>query len=279
MNPGEDPFESVLSSAEDDLEAWARIPHTAQTLSPAYRLAYADREFLLRDEMRGVRLQLELMKPALELDERGIRSTVVIFGGARIPEPGAAPERAATDEIAYRLRQNARYYDAARAFARLSSEASLAAGGCEFVVVSGGGPGIMEAANRGAADVGAHSVGLSIVLPHEQLPNRFVTPELCFQFHYFAIRKMHFLMRAKALAYFAGGFGTLDELFEALCLIQTGKIDRVPILLFGREFWRRVLNLDALVDEGTISPEDLELFTYVESAEEGWREIAEFYGL
>ncbi|MEZ5841664.1 MAG: TIGR00730 family Rossman fold protein [Hyphomicrobiales bacterium] len=279
MNARDDLYESLLSSAEADLEAWSRAPASAQTLSPAYRLAYADRDFLLRDEMRGVRLQLELMKPALELDERGIRSTVVVFGGARIPEPGAEPHRAATPEIGYRLRQSARYYDTARSFARRASEVSLASGGCEFVVVSGGGPGIMEAANRGAADVGSHSVGLSIVLPHEQLPNAYVTPELCFQFHYFAIRKMHFLMRAKVLAYFPGGFGTLDELFEALCLIQTGKIDRIPILLFGREFWRKVLNLEALVDEGTISPEDLELFTYVESAEEGWAEVAEFYEL
>ena len=280
MAAPDDSFDSMLASARDDLDAWHRVPkETPQTASPAYRLAYADPDFLLRDEMRGVRLQLELMKPALELDEAGICSTVVVFGGARIPAPGRQPHRAANRKIARQMENNARYYETARAFSRMASEEALKRCGRDFVIVSGGGPGIMEAANRGAADVAAPSIGLSIVLPHEQVPNAYVTPRLSFQFHYFAIRKMHFLMRAKALAYFPGGFGTLDELFEALCLIQTQKIERVPVILFGAEFWNRVLNMEALVEEGTISPEDLSLFRIVETAEEGWAVVREFYGI
>ncbi|MFN3937985.1 MAG: LOG family protein [Gemmobacter sp.] len=246
----------------EDAQAAARIPDTAQTRAPAYRLAFADPDFLTREELRPVRLQLELLKPQLEMDERGIVSTVVLFGGARIPEPALAalakPGLAALTV----------YYDEARRLARLMTERSLATGGCENVIVTGGGPGVMEAGNRGAAEVGGHSIGLNIVLPHEQAPNGYVTPELCFNFHYFAIRKMHFLMRARAICVFPGGFGTLDELFESLTLIQTQRMRPVPFLLFGREFWTRIVNWEALAEAGTISPEDLTLFRFVETADE-----------
>lgn len=265
-------------TAEQDRAAWQRVPETAQTRSPAYRLAFDDNEFLLRDELRPVRLQLELLKPEMVLRDRKVESTIVIFGSARIPEPGAEP-RAASDEISARLKEKDRFYDEARKLARLASAEAMKHYGQEFVVCSGGGPGIMEAANRGAADVGASSIGLNIVLPHEQAPNPHISPELCFQFHYFAIRKMHFLLRAKALACFPGGFGTLDELFEALCLIQTKKIDPMPIILFGEKFWRRIIDFDGLVEEGTISPGDLDLFCFVETAEEGWAEIKEYYDM
>ncbi len=265
-------------TAEQDRAAWQKVPETAQTMSPAYRLAFDDNEFLLRDELRPVRLQLELLKPEMILRDRKIESTIVIFGSARIEEPGAEP-KAASKEISARLRDKDRYYDEARKLARLASAEAMKHYGQEFVVCSGGGPGIMEAANRGAADVGASSIGLNIVLPHEQAPNPHISPELCFQFHYFAVRKMHFLLRAKALACFPGGYGTLDELFEALCLIQTKKIDPLPIVLFGEKFWRRVVDFDALVEEGTISPADLDLFTFVETAEEGWAEIKEYYDM
>ncbi len=266
----------TFASAKEDLERWERAPETPQTLSPAYRLAFDDRDLLLRDELRGVRLQLEMTKPELVLGERQIHSTVVIFGGSRIPEPGVTPKDVSA-AVAKRLVAKAKHYDEARKFARLASTEAMKQYGHEFVVVSGGGPGIMEAANRGAHDVGAPSIGLNIVLPHEQGPNAYITPELCFQFHYFAIRKMHFLMRARALAFFPGGFGTLDELFEVLCLIQTGKIDPVPVLLFGKAFWDRLIDFNVLVEEGTISPEDLELLTFVETAEDGWAEIVRAY--
>ena len=268
--------ERALASAEQDLQNWSRAPLTPQTRSPAYRLAFDDRDLLLRDEMRGVRLQLELTKPELVLEERQIRSTIVIFGSSRIPEPGTTPKNV-TKAVSERLGAKTRYYEEARKFAFFASIEAIKQYGQEFVVVSGGGPGIMEAANRGASDVGAPSIGFNIVLPHEQAPNRYITPELCFQFHYFAIRKMHFLMRAKALAFFPGGFGTLDELFEVLCLIQTRKIDPIPVLLFGAEFWDRLIDFDVLVEEGTISPEDAGLVTRVETAEDGWNEIVRFY--
>jgi len=270
---------SPFSSAEDDRKSWEKVPVTPQTSSPAYRLAFDDPDFLLREELRPLRLQLELLKPSMILDERGVESTVVVFGGARIPEPGKKPFRAATPQIAENLEKKSIYYDQARGFARLASEESMKHYGREFVIVSGGGPGVMEAANRGAADVGAASIGLNIVLQHEQAPNEFVTPELCFQFHYFAIRKMHFLMRAKALACFPGGFGTMDELFEALTLIQTGKVEPMPIIMFGEKFWRRVVDLDALADEGTISPDDIKLMTFVDSEVEGWEVVRKWYGL
>ena len=210
-----------------------------------------------------MRLQLELLKPELVMNEAGIKSTVVMFGGARIPAP-ANKDKARTDT----LRDLSKYYDQAREFARLLTIEGLKTPELEKVVVTGGGPGVMEAGSRGAADAGGVSIGLNIVLPHEQAPNEYVTPELCFNFHYFAIRKMHFLMRAEAIAVFPGGFGTLDELFESLTLIQTGRMKQIPILLFGREFWERIIDWKALEDAGTISPDDLKLFRFVDTAEE-----------
>lgn len=249
--------------AEQDLRTAEGIPDTPQTRAPSYRLAFADDEFLCRDELRPVRLQLELLKPEMLMSERGIRSTVVLFGGARIPEPARRAE-AATPALA----DLSRYYAEAREFARLMTLRSLEAGGCENVIVTGGGPGVMEAGNRGAADAGGVSIGMNIVLPHEQAPNAYVTPDLCFNFHYFAIRKMHFLMRARVLAVFPGGFGTFDELFETLTLIQTNRMAAIPFLLFGEAFWRKVVNWEALCEAGTISPEDLRLFRFVETAQE-----------
>ena len=246
--------------AHQDIESAQQLPDTPQALSPAYRLAFADPDFLCRDELRPVRLQLELLKPELLLSEYGVESTVVLFGGARIRRPGEGGSKVQADL--------ARFYEEARRFARMITERSKHNGFREDVIVTGGGPGVMEAGNRGAAEAGGVSIGLNIVLPHEQAPNTYVTPDLCFNFHYFGIRKMHFLMRARAVAVFPGGFGTLDELFESLTLIQTGRMQRVPVLLFGETFWRRVVNWDALVEAGTIAAEDLELFRFVETAEE-----------
>ena len=243
-------------------------PDTPQTRAPAYRLAFTDDDFMCREELRPVRLQLELLKPELLLDAHGIQSTIVLFGGARIPEP-SEKHTARTQTLA----DLSRFYDETRKFARLMTEKSMETGGTENVIVTGGGPGVMEAGNRGALDAGGHSIGLNIVLPFEQAPNEYVTPELCFNFHYFAIRKMHFLMRARAICVFPGGFGTMDELFETLTLIQTGRMNRVPFLLFGREFWEKIINWEALADAGTISAEDLDLFRFVESAEEAMEMI------
>ncbi|MGB0798043.1 MAG: TIGR00730 family Rossman fold protein, partial [Planktomarina sp.] len=231
-----------------------------QTRAPAYRLAFNDDEFLCRDELRPIRLQLELLKPEVMMDEEDIKSTIVLFGGARIPEP-AKKDTARTKTLA----DLSKYYAEARVFAEKITRAS---DGHENVIVTGGGPGVMEAGNRGAIDAGGRSIGLNIVLPHEQAPNEYVTPELCFNFHYFAIRKMHFLMRARAVCVFPGGFGTLDEMFESLTLIQTGRMDPVPFLLFGEEFWRGIVNWEVLADAGTISEEDLKLFKFVETADE-----------
>lgn len=258
-----DDRQSPFRDAHSDRTTARHVPDTPQSRSPAYRLAFADDEFLCRDELRPVRLQLELLKPQLLLDEQGIDSTIVLFGGARIPDP-AHKDKARTQTLA----DLSAFYDEAREFSRLMTEKSIASGGREFVIATGGGPGVMEAGNRGAADAGGHSIGLSIVLPHEQAPNLYVTPELSFNFHYFAIRKMHFLMRARAICVFPGGFGTMDEMFEALTLIQTGRMERVPFLLFGRDFWERVINWDALAEAGTISAEDLDLFRFVDSAAE-----------
>ena len=249
-------------SKEDAVKA-EMTPDTPQTRAPAYKLAFADNDFLLREELRPVRLQLELLKPQMILDERGIESTVVMFGGARIPEPGRK-EKARTETLA----ELSKYYHEAYEFARLMTERSSRSYGREFVICTGGGPGVMEAGNRGAHEAGGQSIGLGIVLPHEQAPNAFVTPDLSFNFHYFAIRKMHFLLRARAITVFPGGFGTLDELFETLTLIQTGRMKRVPLLLFGREFWERIVNWQGLADAGTIGAEDLDLFHYVETAAE-----------
>ncbi|RJG51777.1 LOG family protein [Sphingobium terrigena] len=257
---------------------------TPQTSSSAYRLAFQDTEFLLREDLRPVRFQLELLKPQLLMDEARIESTFVFYGSARIPEPDQVQARidaATTPEqkrIAENLGKKAHYYDEARKLASIAAQYPVNEAGCRhFVVCSGGGPSIMEAANRGAADVGQTTIGMNIVLPHEQAPNRFVTPELSFQFHYFALRKMHFLLRARALAVFPGGFGTFDEMFELLTLIQTGKMKPIPILLFGKSFWNRVVDFEALADEGVIAPADLNLITWVESAEEAWQAVQAFY--
>ncbi|MBN9304475.1 MAG: 3-isopropylmalate dehydrogenase [Devosia sp. 67-54] len=268
-----------LRTSKQDIAALKRAPQTPQTASAAYRLAYTDEEFITSDDTRGIRFQLEYLKPELRLQQRGITSTVVLFGGARIPEPGK-PAWAARNEVQKKnLELASKYYDEARRFAQYASLTSEALGYKEYVVVTGGGPGVMEAGNRGAADVGAPSIGFNIVLPHEQAPNTFITPELCFNFHYFATRKIHFLLRAKAVAIFPGGFGTLDEFFETLTLIQTGRMERVPLLLFGIEFWNNVINFDALAQAGTISPEDPKLFTVVDSAEDGWSVVRDFYKL
>ena len=284
-----------LATAREDAAAAVHVPTTPQTRSPSYRLAFTDPDFLLREELRPVRLQLELLKPELEFREQRIESTVVVFGSARIADPEVAahdleaielaaaahpddPELARQLATARRRMARANAYAEARRFAALVTRAGQAHGARRLVIVTGGGPGVMEAANRGAQEAGGVSVGLNIVLPHEQAPNRFVTPELCFQFHYFALRKTHFLMRAAALVVFPGGFGTLDELFETLCLIQTGKIRPIPVLLVGRAYWRRLLDLDFLVEEEMVAAHDLALLTFVDTAEEAWAMIAERQG-
>ena len=262
--------------------------------SPSYLKANEDLEFLRRDELRPVRLQLELLKPELIQQEQDIVSTIVVFGSARTADPEQAaqrleqaqsqlvaapddPDAAAALRRAERAVEHARYYVQAREFSRIVSTTCQLDGKCEFVIVTGGGPGIMEAANRGAHEVGAKSLGLNIVLPFEQHPNPYITPELCFQFRYFAIRKMHFLMRAKALVVFPGGFGTFDELFETLTLVQTGKMPRLPIILLGRTFWERIIDFEALVDEGVISADDLSLFRFANTAQEAWGLISEYH--
>lgn len=275
----------VFAQARDEAKAAEKSAvHTLQTQSPAYKLAFQDMDFLLRQDLRPVRFQLELLKPELLLDEARIGSMFVFYGSARIPEPSKAQAllELATDEkakrIAERLVAKAKYYDEARKLAQLCSNFPRdTEGNRHFVVCSGGGPSIMEAANRGAQDVHAESVGLNIVLPHEQAPNEYVTPSLSFQFHYFALRKMHFLLRARAVAVFPGGFGTFDETFELLTLIQTGKVEPIPVLFFGREFWERVVNFEALCEEGVVSERDLDLFHFCESAEEGWAIVQDFY--
>jgi len=278
------PPKRVFQPAREEAETAAQSTQSAQTVDPAYRLAFQDMDFLLREDLRPVRFQLELLKPELLLDEARIASTFVFYGSARIPAPDKADAliaAAATDRqrsIAERLKAKSKYYDESRKLARMVSRVDPdAEGRRHFVVCSGGGPSVMEAANRGAEDEGRESVGLNIVLPHEQLPNPYVTPRLSFQFHYFALRKMHFLLRARAVAVFPGGFGTFDEAFELLTLIQTGKVKPMPILFFGREFWERVIDFEALADEGVISPDDLKLFTYCESAEEAWDHVCAHY--
>jgi len=283
----------IFSSAQEDAIAAQKHTESPQSRSASYRLAFQDPEFLLLDDLRPVRLQLELLKPELILKEQHIESTVVIFGSARMVDPQTAEERLVSAqaehrlnkldpslnrqvEIARRVLVNSRYYDEARKLGYLISNNT---GKDKLVVITGGGPGIMEAANRGAHEAGMPSIGMNIVLPHEQSPNPYITPDLNFQFHYFAVRKMHLLMRAKSLVAFPGGFGTLDELFETLTLIQTHKVQPIPVLLFGKAFWDRVINFNTLVEEGTISAEDLELFSYVETAEEAWELIAEANGL
>jgi uncharacterized protein (TIGR00730 family) len=262
--------QKTFPNAKADIQKVKGIPDTPQTRSPVYRLAFADNDFLCSDELRPMRMQLEMLKPELVLAEAGIESTVVLFGGARIPEP-AKKDTARTRTLA----DLSKYYDEAREFARLLTVKSMKNGGKDNVVVTGGGPGVMEAGNRGAMDAGGHSIALNIVLPHEQAPNEYCSPELCFNFHYFATRKIHFLMRAKAVTVFPGGFGTMDELFETLTLIQTGRMERVPVLLFGESFWRKIINWEALAEAGTISAEDINLFHFVETAAEAMEILQE----
>lgn len=263
-------------------------------LSPSYRIAFKDVDFLSDPSQRPVRVQLELLKPELILERHRIASTIVVFGSTRVVEPAAArrnlqrakaaladtpddPRRQRAVVRAERLLANSRYYDIARQFARLVSSHGQRKRRREYVVVTGGGPGIMEAANRGAYDVSAKSVGLNIHLPHEQFPNPYITPELCFQFQYFAMRKFHFLLRAKALVVFPGGFGTLDELFDALALRQSGRMQDIPIIMFGREYWEKVIDFQFLADQGAIDDEDLDLISYAETAEEAWQMILKFH--
>ena len=269
--------------------------HTDGT-SPSYIPADKDTEFLQREELRPIRIGLELLKPELIQREQGIQSTIVVFGSARLQESAAAKHalrmaeeeatRAPNDpthqqKVAIARRQLAlsKYYDVAREFSRLVSSTCQIDGRCEYVIVTGGGPGIMEAANRGADDVKAKSIGLNITLPHEQRPNPYITPELCFQFRYFAMRKMHFLIRAKALVAFPGGYGTLDELFETLTLLQSGKTENVMVVLVGRDFWERLINWQLLVENGLIGQEDLRLFHYAETAQEAWALIGRHNGV
>jgi uncharacterized protein (TIGR00730 family) len=278
------PPKRIFPTSRVDARAAEHVPSIPQTESAAYKLAFQDIDFLLREDLRPVRFQLELLKTELLLNEAKIASTIVFYGSARIPAPDMADAliEAATNEeqsaIAERLKAKSRYYAVARELARLASRTQPdEEGNRHFVVCSGGGPSIMEAANRGAWEEGQETIGLNIVLPHEQLPNRYVTPELSFQFHYFALRKMHFLLRARAVAVFPGGYGTFDEMFELLTLIQTGKVRPLPILLFGRDYWNRVINFDAMVEEGVISPHDLDLIHWSEDAAEAWQFVTNFY--
>ncbi len=274
-------------------DAWAELQTQANEGNPlhadAYRLAFADPEFLLRRETRGIRFQLEMLKPDLAQRDAGIENTVVVFGSARFREASEAQEmlvraersgEAADIARAKAMVRNAPYYDHAREFARTVARYSASCPKADqLFICTGGGPGIMEAASRGAHDEGALNVGLNIALPHEQAANPYVSPELSFKFHYFALRKMHFMMRAKALLAFPGGFGTLDELFEVITLVQCKKAKPVPILLFGSDYWKRLINLDVLVEEGAISPDDLELFQYVDDPQTAWQHIVKFYDL
>jgi uncharacterized protein (TIGR00730 family) len=278
------PPKRIFPTSKVDARAAEHVPSIPQTESSAYKLAFQDSEFLLREDLRPVRFQLELLKPELLLNEAGIGSTFVFYGSARIPAPDMADALVAAatnpeqETIAERLKAKSRYYEVSRELARLASGCGCDEEGKKhFVVCSGGGPSIMEAANRGAAEAGRESIGLNIVLPHEQLPNRYVTPDLSFQFHYFALRKMHFLLRARAVAVFPGGYGTFDEMFELLTLVQTGNVRPLPILLFGRDYWNRVINFEAMVEEGVIAPNDLDLIHWCEEAAEAWEFVQDFY--
>ena len=287
MNQRDDLTARNFPSAHVSAETAAELPPSLYDgPESAYRLAFTDTEFLLRDELRPVRLQLELLKPEMVQREQGVEATIVIFGSARIVAPDVAQRllddaRSAHNATALRIAEQhlamSPFYEQARRFAELVTQRSRHLRR-PIYVVTGGGPGVMEAGNRGAFEIGGKSIGLNIVLPHEQAPNPYITPELCFQFHYFGLRKMHFLMRSIALVCFPGGFGTLDELFEALTLIQTGKCRRRPILLFGRDFWTRLIDFGWLVDTGMISEVDLQLFRFVESAEEAWALLEAEYG-
>jgi uncharacterized protein (TIGR00730 family) len=264
------------------------------TSHSSYRLAFLDNEFIRREDMRPLRFELELLKPEVSFIEKGIRSTIVVFGGTQIVEEHEATsqlegwrgklaqsplDRTLQREVkrAERIAAKAHYYQECRQFARIVSEHNKKYGDGEFVVMTGGGPGIMEAANRGAYDVNSDSIGLNITLPFEQVPNPYITPGLCFQFNYFAIRKMHFLLRAKALVCFPGGFGTLDELFNTLTLRQTERMQNIPILLYGREYWHQVIDFQFLADEGVVRDEHIALFQYADSPQEAWQIIADFH--
>ena len=274
-------------------DAWAELQNHSASGNPlhadAYRLAFADPEFLFRRETRGIRFQLEMLKPDLAQQQLGIDNTVVVYGSARVLEASMAQEQLVAAEAsgdtqtiarARAALRNAVYYQHARQFGRtVARHSARCAPQNRLYICTGGGPGIMEAANRGAHDVGALNVGLNIALPHEQSGNRFISPTLSFKFHYFALRKMHFMMRAKALVAFPGGFGTLDELFEVLTLVQTKKAKPVPIVLFGTDYWKRLINFDVLVEEGTISAQDLNLFHYTDEPQEAWDLIRAFYKL
>ncbi|QIK96698.1 lysine decarboxylase [Sphingomonas sp. HDW15A] len=284
MSDPHTPPKRIFPTSKVDAVSARHVPSSPQTQSDAYKLAFQDTDFLLRPDLRPVRFQLELLKPELLMNEANIASMFIFYGSARVPEPSKAAElasKARTDwekKVADRLVAKAHYYEEARKLARIASRFPVDDDGKRhFVVCSGGGPSFMEAANRGACDEGQESVGLNIVLPHEQLPNKFVTPDLSFQFHYFALRKMHFLLRARAVAVFPGGFGTFDEMFELLTLIQTGKVRPLPILLFGKEFWNRVVDFEALAEEGVISPHDLDLITWCETAEDAWDAVCAHY--
>lgn len=280
-----------MGAGSSDESASRQTPITSSSYIPADR----DIEFLQRDELRPLRLGLELLKPELIQTEQGIRSTIVVFGSARLVEPARArlalevataelksapqdPWRQRQVTLAERRVAMAHYYDIAREFGRLVSATCQIDGQCDYVIVTGGGPGIMEAANRGASDAGAKSMGLNITLPHEQQPNAYITPDLCFQFRYFALRKMHFLLRARALVVFPGGFGTLDELFETLTLLQTGKTRNLTIVLIGQAYWERLINWSMLVEEGLIGPHDLSLFHFAETAQQAWDLISRMHG-
>ena len=278
------PPKRIFPEAKVDAQAAKHVPSSPQTESAAYKLAFQDTDFLLRPDLRPVRFQLELLKPELLMNEANIGSTFVFYGSARIPEPSKADALLASAQtdwqrgVAERLKAKSHYYDEARKLARHASRCECdEEGKRHFVVCSGGGPSVMEAANRGAQDEGKDSLGLNIVLPHEQLPNPYVTPDLSFQFHYFALRKMHFLLRARAVAVFPGGFGTFDEFFVLLTVIQTGKVGPQPFLLFGKAFWTRVLDFQALAEEGVISPGDLDLFHWCEDADEAWQFVVDYY--
>lgn len=282
--------ERHLASAQQSLDAIAKLQDHS-----SYRLAFADNEFLMQDELRHVRLQLEYLKPQLVLEQHNISATIVVFGSARFLSPQQAQTALALAEKqlkevdtaehrqavkrAKKQLDNSQYYAASQQFAALATRYSCCNKDCAMTIISGGGPGIMEAANRGAMDAGGESIGLNIVLPKEQQPNPYITPQFCFQFHYFAIRKMHFLQRARALVAFPGGFGTLDELFETLTLIQTKKAARVPVILYDKAFWQKLINFDMLVEEGLISAEDLALIQYADTPEHAWQLIQEYYQL
>lgn len=282
--------ERHLTSAQQSMQA----VETSKQHS-AYRLAFADNDFLMQDELRHVRLQLEYLKPQLVLEQHNINATIVVFGSARflsteqaktllikakaaVTETDSAEHRLALKHAQKQL-HNSKYYTAAQQFAALVTRYSCCKPDNAMTIISGGGPGVMEAANRGAMDAGGSSIGLNIVLPKEQQPNPYITPQFCFQFHYFAIRKMHFLQRARALVAFPGGFGTLDELFETLTLIQTKKAVQVPVILYDKVFWQKLVNFDMLVEEGLISAEDIALIQYADTPEQAWQLIADFYQL